>query len=131
MPVGLLAASACEGSKFPKTVKAAVLPVLLSASRLSAGLPPPVAGLRDVKAKLVGVETRGPRDLRDASRARNTRGSAQQSAATDALSGVLVAAQAELLIVDRPEAFGSSVLRSKEGQPFEHLLALVDRGVRE
>ena len=37
-------------------VKAAVRPVLLMASRLSAGLPPPVAGSSEVNSKLVGVE---------------------------------------------------------------------------
>ena len=73
MPVGFVAASECDGSKSPKTVKAAVFPVLWRASRLPesvgcgqasesrlllqpAGLPPPVAGLSEVNAKLVGVE---------------------------------------------------------------------------
>ncbi len=56
MPVGLLAPSMCNGSKSPKTVKAAVRSVLLIASRLSAGLPPPVAGSSEVNSKLVGVE---------------------------------------------------------------------------
>src|SRR5271166_5249005 len=73
MPVGFVAASECDGSKSPKTVKAAVFPVLWRASRLPesvgcgqasesrlllqpAGLPPPVAGSSEVNAKLVGVE---------------------------------------------------------------------------
>jgi len=56
MPVGLLAVSMCDGSKSPKTVKAAVRPVLLIASRLSAGRPPPVPGSSEVNSKLVGVE---------------------------------------------------------------------------
>jgi hypothetical protein len=37
-----------DGEKSPKIVKAAVRPVLVSASRLSAARPPPVAGLKAV-----------------------------------------------------------------------------------
>jgi hypothetical protein len=42
--------------KIPEDSKAAVRPVLLIASRLSAGLPPPVAKSSDVNSKFVGVE---------------------------------------------------------------------------
>jgi hypothetical protein len=44
-----------DGEKSPKIVKAAVLPVLVRASRLSAARPPPVAGLNAVYRKFVGV----------------------------------------------------------------------------
>src|SRR3989442_15521765 len=44
-----------DGEKSPKIVNAAVLPVLLMASRLSAGRPP-VVGFPAVNRKLVGVE---------------------------------------------------------------------------
>ena len=56
MPVGLLAASGWFGSKSPKVVKAAVLPVFVRASRLSGARPPPVLGSSEVNSKLVGVE---------------------------------------------------------------------------
>src|SRR5262249_9685363 len=42
--------------KLPKVVKAAVLPVLLRASRLSGARPPPVTGLSEANSKLVGGE---------------------------------------------------------------------------
>src|SRR5262249_48026333 len=53
---GVAAASAWFGSKSPKVVKAAVLPVFVSASRLSGARPPPVLGSSEVNSKFVGVE---------------------------------------------------------------------------
>ena len=130
MPVGFVAASMCDGSKSPKTVKAAVLPVLLIASRLSAGLPPPVAGSSEVNAKLVGVE-RAARAAWDTQVDPGMQEFGLNSPGLpDPLRRVLVAAQAKRLVVDRPQAFGSGVRSGKKRQPFEELLALVGRGIR-
>src|SRR5690242_8716130 len=51
--------------KFPKVVNAAVLPVLLMASRLSGARPPPVVVSSDVNSKFVSVE-RAARETFDA-----------------------------------------------------------------
>src|SRR5215472_5928145 len=102
MPVRLVGASACKGSKSPKTVKAAVLPVLLIASRLSAGRPPPVTGSSEVNWKFVGVE-RPARAALDAHVDPRMQNFGLNSPGLLTASAVFkMAAQTECLVVHRP-----------------------------
>jgi hypothetical protein len=103
--VGLLAASAWFGSKSPKVVKAAILPVFVRASRLSGARPPPVLGSSEVNSKLVGVERAARVTWDTLLQVEFKLGGAilavQQPFAVDRFGCVQVATDASRLIVDR------------------------------
>ena len=131
MPVGLLVVSGCEGSKSPNTVKAAVRPVSLMASRLSVARPPPVAGTSEVNLKFVGVELArlATHGIRRSIREYWISGLIARG--LHALGRIQVAAQAERLVVDRPQAFFCRVWRCEERQSFEDRLTLAECGIGE
>ncbi len=115
--------------EIPEDRKGRRLPGVVERVKVIGGTATSGDGIERGEREIRRRRTCGSRDLGCTGGSRNAGIRAQELRAADPLRGVLVAAQAERLIVDRPYAFGSGVRGGEKGQPFEHLLALVERRV--